>query len=196
MVAVIYARYSTKSQKETSIIAQEQKCREYAALNGYTVLEPPYIDRALTGRSDDRPQFQRMIKDSRKKQFQRVLVYRFDRFSRNQFDTAIYKDLLSKNNVRVESATEKIPDNSSGVLLEGMINVVNEWYSIELSEKVQRNMDLNAEKCLSNGGTTPLGYKIVDKRYVLNEETAPIVQEVFTKYANGWSVKEICDSLK
>ena len=56
-------------------------------------------------------------------------------------------------------------------------------------------MKTNAEKCLSNGGTTPLGYKIVDHRYVLDEEKAPIVREIYTKYANGWSIKEICDSL-
>lgn len=203
MNVVIYARYSDSKQREESIEAQLKVCHAYAASKGYTVIRE-YIDRALTGRSDDRPQFQLMIKHSERKQFQKVLVYKLDRFSRDEYDPAIYKAQLRKNGVKVESATENIPDNSFGILIEALISGNNASYSVELREKVKRNLELNAEKCLSNGGTTPLGYKLVrlnpneeksKKKYVINEETAPIVQEVFTKYANGWSIKEICDSL-
>ena len=126
---------------------------------------------------------------------QRVIVYRLDRFSRNQLDLALYKETLSKNDVKLESATENIPDNSTGILLEAVIGGVNAWYSAELAEKVKRNMKLNAEKCLSNGGYPPLGYKVVNRKYVIDENTAPIAQEIFTKYANGVTIKEICDSL-
>ena len=56
-------------------------------------------------------------------------------------------------------------------------------------------MEINAEKGLSNGGGIPLGYKTVNKQYVIDEQTAPIVKEIFTKYADGWSQKEICDNL-
>ena len=203
MVAVIYARYSDSKQREESIEAQLKICHAYAESKGYTVVRE-YIDRALTGRSDDRPQFQLMIRDSAKKQFEKVIVYRLDRFSRGVYDPAIYKSKLLENGVKVESATENIPDNSLGIIIESLINGTNASYSVELAEKVKRNLDLNAEKCLSNGGTTPLGYKLErinpreeksKKKYVINEKTAPIVQEVFTKYANGWSVKAICDSL-
>ena len=116
-----------------------------------------------------------MIKDSRKKTFDRVIVYKLDRFSRNTLDKELYKDVLKRNGVKVESACENIPDDSSGILLEAVLGGVNAWYSADLSEKVKRNMDLNAEKCLSNGGYTPLGYKIVNKRYVIDENTAPTV---------------------
>lgn len=203
MVAVIYARYSDSKQREESIEAQVKVCRTYAEQKGYTVLHE-YCDKALSGRTDDRPQFQRMIKESRKRQFERVLVYKLDRFSRNTLDHEIYKAALLKNGVKIESAQENIPDDSSGILLEGVLEAVSAWGSADISEKVRRNMILNAEKGLSNGGTIPLGYKLErinpkdersKKRYVLNEETAPIVQEVFTKYANGVSMKEICDSL-
>ena len=203
MNVVIYARYSDSKQREESIEAQLKVCHAYAESKGYTVIRE-YIDRALSGRSDDRPQFQLMIKHSERKQFQKVLVYKLDRFSRDEYDPAIYKAQLRKNGVKVESATENIPDNSFGILIEALISGNNASYSVELREKVKRNLELNAEKCLSNGGTTPLGYKLVrlnpneeksKKKYVINEETAPTVQEVFTKYANGWSIKEICDSL-
>lgn len=203
MNAVIYARYSDSKQREESIEAQIKECNAYAEEHGYNVIRE-YVDRALTGRSDDRPQFQMMIKDSVKKQFERVLVYRLDRFSRNMYDSAIYKLKLLENGVKVESATENIPDNSLGILVEAIINGTNAFYSVELAEKVKRNLDLNAEKCLSNGGTTPLGYKLErinpreeksKKRYVINESTAPIVKEIFTKYANGSTIKAICDNL-
>ena len=192
--AVIYARYSDSKQKEESIEAQLKICHAYAAQKGYTVINE-YIDRAFSARTDDRPQFQQMIRASRKKGFQRVIVYRLDRFSRNQLDLALYKETLSKNDVKLESATENIPDNSTGILLEAVIGGVNAWYSAELAEKVKRNMKLNAEKCLSNGGYPPLGYKVVNRKYVIDENTAPIAQEIFTKYANGVTIKEICDSL-
>lgn len=203
MNAVIYARYSDSKQREESIEAQLKVCHSYAESKGYCVVRE-YIDRALTGRSDDRPQFQLMIRDSKKKGFQKIIVYRLDRFSRDRYDPAIYKAELRKYGVTVESATENIPDNSLGIIIEALINGSNASYSVELAEKVKRNLDLNAEKCLSNGGTTPLGYKLErinpkeeksKKKYVINEETAPIVQEVFEKYAKGWSIKAICDSL-
>ena len=202
-IAVIYARYSSDKQREESIEAQLKVCHAYAEQKGYLVRNE-YIDRALSGRRDDRPQFQIMIKNSKKKNFEKVIVYRLDRFSRDIYDFAEYKKALLKNDVKLESATEYIPDNSLGIMVEAIISGGNASYSVELAEKVKRNMDLNAEKCLSNGGTVPLGFKLekIDptaekskKKYVIDEETAPIVKEIFTKYADGKSIKEICDSL-
>ena len=203
MNAVIYARYSSDKQREESIEAQLKVCHAFAERMGYTVIRE-YIDRALTGRVDERPQFLLMIRDSAKHQFEKVLVYRLDRFSRDEYDPAIYKKQLLKNGVKVVSATENIPNNSLGIIIESIIHGTNASYSVELAEKVKRNMDLNADKCLSNGGTTPLGYKLErinpkeeksKKRIIINEETAPIVQEIFAKYASGWRIKDICDNL-
>ena len=203
MLVVIYARYSSDRQREESIEAQLKVCHEYAAQKGYTVVKE-YIDRAMSGTVDDRLQFQMMIRDSEKRQFEKILVYRLDRFSRDPYDPAIYKSKLRKYGVEVESATEHIPEGSLGIIMEALINGQNASYSVELSEKIKRNMDLNADKCLSNGGITPLGYRLErinpreeksKKRMVIDEKTAPIVREIFKKYANGWSMKEICDDL-
>ena len=106
--AVIYARYSSDNQTEQSIEGQLRVCEEYAAKNDIVVLDT-YIDRAMTGTNDNRPDFQRMIRDSAKKTFGYVLVYKFDRFSRNKYETAIHKKALKDNGVRVVSATEYIP---------------------------------------------------------------------------------------
>lgn len=194
MNVVIYARYSDSKQREESIEGQLEWCYEYAKREGHSVVGE-YIDRAISAKTDERPQFQKMIKDSSKKLFQGIVVYQLDRFSRNRYDSAHYKNILKKNGVTVYSAREQISNDASGILVESVLEGMAEYYSVELSQKVTRGMKTNAEKCLSNGGTTPLGYKIADRKYVIDEEKAPIVREIYTKYANGSSIKEICDSL-
>ncbi len=194
MNVVIYARYSDSKQREESIEGQLKYCTEFAERNGYTIIGE-YIDRAFSAKTDDRPQFQRMINDSSKKNFQGVIVYQIDRFARNLYDALNYKKILNKNDVSLISAKENIKETPEGFLTEAMLMALSAFFSIDLSDKVNRGMDINAEKCLSNGGTTPLGYKIVDHRYVIDEKTAPIVREIYTKYAEGWTAKAICDNL-
>lgn len=99
MKAVIYARYSSDSQREESIEGQLRECKEYAERNGITVLST-YIDRALSAKTDNRPDFQRMIKDSANGLFDIVLVWKLDRFARNRYDSAHYKAILKKNGVK------------------------------------------------------------------------------------------------
>ena len=107
--AVIYARFSSHAQNEQSIEGQLRECYSFAERNGMTVIHE-YIDRALTGTTDKRPEFLRMIEDSKKKRFEYVIVYQLDRFARNRYDSATYKARLKKNGVRVLSARENITD--------------------------------------------------------------------------------------
>jgi hypothetical protein len=106
---------------------------------------------------------------------------------------------LKKNGVRVVSATESISDDSSGRLMEYIFEGFAEYYSEELGEKIKLGHAKNAERCIANGACIPLGYRIdainKERKYVIDEQKAPIVKEIFTKYANGMSVKEICDDL-
>lgn len=195
MNAVIYARFSSHNQTEQSIEGQLKECLAFAQRNGYSIVGE-YVDRALSGTTDARPDFLRMIEDSSKKGFQYVIVYQLDRFARNRYDSATYKARLKKNGVRVLSARENITDDASGILVEGLLESMAEYYSAELSQKIQRGMSLNAEKCLSCGGQIPLGFKVApDKHFIIDEETAPIVQRVFESYAAGQTVQEICDTL-
>lgn len=148
MKIVIYARYSSHSQTEQSIEGQLQTCYEYAKSNGHIVVAE-YIDRAQSGTSDNRAEFQCMIADSDKHTFDGVLVYQLDRFARNRYDSAINKAKLKKNGVRVISARENITDDASGILVEGILESMAEYYSAELSQKIRRGMDINAEKGLT-----------------------------------------------
>ena len=136
---VIYARFSSHSQTEQSIEGQLKECYEFAKRNEYNVIGE-YIDRALTGTTDKRPEFLRMVEDSKKKTFKYVLVYQLDRFARNRHDSATYKAKLKKNGVRVLSAKENITEDASGILVEGVLESMAEYYSVELSQKIRREL--------------------------------------------------------
>ena len=191
MNIVIYARFSSHAQNEQSIEGQLKECQSYAAAHGMTVINE-YIDRAMSGTNDNRPEFQKMIRDSERHKFEAVLVYQLDRFARNREDSAIYKSRLKKNGVRVISAMEPIAQDASGILVEGVLESMAEYYSAELSQKVRRGMDINAEKCLSNGSNPGLGYIVnADKTFSIDPEGAEIVREIFERYAAGESKANI-----
>ena len=118
--AVIYARYSCDKQTEQSIEGQLRVCEEYAKRNDILILDT-YIDQAMSGTNDNRPDFRKMIKDSANHTFELVLVYKLDRFSRNKYETAIHKKTLRDNGVKVISAMENIPDTPEGIILESLL---------------------------------------------------------------------------
>lgn len=120
MKAVIYARYSSDNQREESIEGQIRDCRAYAEYNGIDIVGE-YIDRAFSAKTDDRPDFQRMVSDSSKKLFDVVLVWKLDRFARNRYDSAFYRYTLRKNGVKLISVKENISDGPEGIILESMI---------------------------------------------------------------------------
>ena len=195
MNVVIYARYSSHSQTEQSIEGQLETCYEFAKNNGYTIIRE-YIDRAQSGTTDKREEFQRMIADSDKHTFEAVLVYQLDRFARNRYDSAVNKHRLKKNGVRVVSARENISDDASGILVEGVLESMAEYYSAELSQKIRRGMNINAEKHLSNGSNPGLGYVVdEERRFHIDPETAPIVRQIFEMYASGKTATEIVNYL-
>ena len=195
MKAVIYARYSSDNQREESIEGQLRECKEFAARNGYVIVKE-YIDRALTARSDNRPDFQNMIKDSHQHLFEVVIVWKLDRFARDRYDSAFYKHTLKKNGVRVVSATENIGTGAESIILESVIEGYAEYYSVELAEKTSRGMTENALKGKLNGGPITFGYRLTDtQRYEIDPELAPIVVEVFTRYANGEKMNDIAKDL-
>lgn len=193
MKAVIYARYSSDNQREESIEGQLRECTAYCQKNDITILRT-YIDRAMSAKTDHRPDFQRMIKDSAKGLFDVVIVWKLDRFARNRYDSAHYKAQLRKYGVKVLSATENISEGPEGIILESMLEGMAEYYSAELSEKVIRGHTENALKCKYNGGTPTFGFIIdKDKYYQIDPHTAPVVLESFTRYDQGDTMKEIME---
>ena len=191
---VIYARYSSDGQREESIEGQLRECKEYAERQGMTVITT-YVDRAISAKTDNRPEFQKMIADSSKKQFDIVLVWKLDRFARNRGDSAMYRAVLKRNGVKVVSAKENISDGPEGIILESLLEGIAEYYSAELSVKIQRGQTENALKCKANS-TPPLGYRVNAERYYeVDPLTAPIILEIFTRYADGQTVKDIGEDM-
>ena len=193
--AVIYARYSSDSQTEQSIEGQLRVCQQYAQNNDIVILDT-YIDRAMTGTNDLRPDFQRMIKDSNKKQWNYVLVYKLDRFSRDKYEMTIHKHTLKNNGVKVISAMENIPEGPEGIILESMLEGMNQYYSAELSQKVLRGLNESYIKGLFTGGHQIYGYDVKDKKSVVNLIEAEVVKEIFNKFANGYTAVDIAKELK
>ena len=193
--AVIYARFSSHAQGEQSIEGQLSEAHKYAAARGYKVIHE-YIDRAKSGRTDNRAEFQQMLKDSAKKQFQVIILWKVDRFGRNREEIALNKIKCKKNGVRVEYVAETIPNTPEGVILESVLEGFAEYYSLQLSQNVRRGLNESADKCQSTGGSRPLGYAVdEDKRYIIDPKTAPTVQLIFKMYAEGSTISEIIKEL-
>ena len=187
---VIYARYSSSGQREESIEGQLRECREFARRNHITIIGE-YCDHALTGTTDKRPEFQRMIRDSEKKQFTKIIVWKIDRFARNRYDSAIYKARLKKNGVSVVSAKEGIPDGPEGILLESLMEGYAEYYSANLSQNVKRGMYESALKMQTLGQFVYGLRRAEDGRYEHDPETAPIVRRIFEEYISGKPATDI-----
>ena len=192
--AVIYARYSSDNQSEQSIEGQLRVCEEYAQKNDILILDT-YIDRAMTGTNDNRADFQRMIKDSARKEWDYVLVYKLDRFSRDKYATAIHKKTLKDNGVKVLSAMENIPDTPEGIILESLLEGMNQYYSAELSQKVKRGMKETRLKGNYQGGGLPYGYKVINRKVTIDEPTAEVVRYMYEQYSKGAFVREIISAL-
>ena len=193
-VCCLYMRYSSDRQTEQSIEGQLRELIAYCKHHNYRVAAI-YVDRAISAHAsmDKRPAFQQMLSDSAKSSWKTVLVYKLDRFARNREDSAIARMRLRKNGCNVESAKEGISKNPEGVILEALLEGMAEYYSLELSQKVRRGMSETARKGNNTGGTTPLGYMVVDKRLQIDPMTAPLVEEAFRRYADGDTVAAICD---
>ena len=188
--AVIYARYSCDKQTEQSIEGQLRVCQDYAKSHDILILDT-YIDQAISGTTDNRANFQRMIKDSARKEWNYVLVYKLDRFSRDKYATAIHKKTLRDNGVKVLSAMENIPDTPEGIILESLLEGMNQYYSAELSQKVKRGMRETRLKGYFQGGNVLYGYKLDGRKLVIDEIHSEVVKRIFEEFSKGICVREI-----
>lgn len=194
--AVAYYRYSSHSQTEQSIEGQQTAARAYAAAHGYNLVHE-YVDRAMTGRNDDREEFQKMLSDVAKHQFKVIILWKVDRFGRNREEITFNKYHCKKNGVRVEYVAENVPQSPEGVILESVLEGMAEYYSLQLSQNIRRGQRESARKAQSTGGNRPLGY-LTDpetKKFVVDPATAPTVKTVFAMYAEGYTIAEIITHL-
>lgn len=192
--AVIYARYSSTNQTEQSIEGQVHVCQDYAKRNDIIIVDS-YIDRAISGTTDEREFFQKMLKDSNNKKWDYVLVYKLDRFARNKYESAIHRKHLKDNGIKLLSAMENIPETPEGVLLESLLEGMNQYFSEELAQKVSRGLHESRMKghCI---GSVPYGYIKENKKLIVNKEESEILNRIFKDYASGKTILQISKNLE
>lgn len=195
MNAVVYARYSSHRQGEQSIEGQLAEAQKYAAAHGLTIIHE-YCDRALTGRNDNREQFQLMLADAAKHSFDALIIWKTDRIGRNKEEIALNKYHLKKNGIKIHYIAEMIPDTPEGIILESVIEGMAAYYSEQLSQNIRRGQRASAAKAQSTGGNRPLGYKTgPDKKFIIDPETAPTVRLIYDLYAQGQTMAQIIRTL-
>lgn len=197
-IAAAYIRVSTDDQTELSPDSQVKKIQEYAKAHGYVVPDE-YIfhDDGISGRTTKKRQgFNKMIATAKTdpKPFDAILVWKFSRFARNREDSIVFKSMLKKRGIDVISISEAVGDDKMSILIESLIEAMDEYYSVNLSEEVVRGM---TEK-VSRGqavSVPPLGYKIENGKFYIDEEVAPMVRSIFKDYLDGKGCREIAMQL-
>lgn len=194
MRAVAYCRYSSDNQRQESIEAQIRAIESYVKQNNLTLVDI-YADEAKSATSDQRPQFQKMIKDAESGAFEVVLVHKLDRFARDRYDSMHYRRILKHHNIALISITENLDGSPESVILESLLEGMSEYYSRNLSRESMKGLMENAHKCKTTGGAPAFGYDVdpVTKQFVLNEKEAYCVKKMFEDYASGKSYTEIID---
>ena len=203
--AVIYARFSSVGQNEQSIDGQIRICQEFAKSKGFNIIKT-YIDKAKSGTTDNRPDFQKMISESASGTFQHIIVYKFDRFARNRLDSMMYKQQLKKDfGIKVLSALEPISDDEGGEIYEMFLEWNDEKYSQRLSGRIRHGVENAIKNGTYTGARLICGYKLVDTdkigrkgtihKVAIDDEQAEIVRFIFSEYANGTTKQDIAIAL-
>ena len=193
-ICVVYARYSSHAQNDASIEQQVAECREYAAAHDLKISEI-YADRAVSGRSDRRPEFQKMIRHAEAGNFQVVLTYKSNRIARNMLDALRYEERLERAGVKVVYCKENFGDNAAGRLALRMMMSLNEFYRENMAEDIRRGL-IDGAKQGRVMGCIPLGYKKgEDGCFAIDEPKAEIVREIFRRVARNETLASIADDL-
>ena len=187
--AYAYARFSSDNQREESIDAQLRAIREYCATNDIRILRE-FKDEAFSARTDKRPAFQDLFGLIKEHQADYLIVHKLDRFARNRADAAFYRQKLKEVNMKLVSVLERLDDNPESIILEGMLDSLNEYYSANLSRETKKGLRENVLKGRRNGGKPPIGYDSINQHLAPNKD-AEKVTEVFRMYAAGKPYREM-----
>lgn len=192
IIAYIYARRSSDRQNEESTAQQIAVCKEMAKRMGFTVARI-FADEAKTGKTDRRPEFQKMVRAVEAGKCHVVLAYKSNRIARNMLQALSYEDRFEKAGVRIIYAKEEFGDNAAGrFALRNMMNL-NQFYSENMSEDIKRSLYTYAKECKVLNGNLPLGLcKGEDGRYAIEPEGANVIKEIFFLYVSGVKTSEIC----
>ena len=197
--AAAYIRVSTDDQTELSPESQLEEIRRYAQEAGIRLLEEHiYIDPGISGkRAEKRPAFMRMIAAAKAREppFSVILLWKYSRFARNQEESVFYKSILrSKCGVEVISVTEPLAAGPFGSLMERIIEWMDEFYSIRLSQEVKRSMKVNAQRGRLQCAPA-FGYEVRDGVLAPMAGEAEWVRRIFARFTAGQTIRSIVREL-
>lgn len=194
LTAAIYARYSSSVQNDASIEQQVSECQAYADANGLKITAV-FEDRAISGKKDNRPGLQKMLRAADRHEFQVLLAYKSNRISRNMKNALVYEERLSQAGVKVVYCKEEFGDNATGRFMLRMMMNMNQFYSENMAEDIRRGMRDSA----SQGkvvGIIPYGYrKGEDGKFAIEDHDAAVVREIFRRFNADESVADIAKAL-
>lgn len=192
---MIYARRSSDRQNEESTAQQINACREFAEKQNYIVVRE-FADEAITGKTDRRPEFQKLVRAVEAGKCDIVVAYKSNRISRNMLQALTYENRFEAAGVKIVYVKEEFGDNAAGrFALRTMMNL-NQFYSENMSEDIKRSLYTYAQECKVLNGVLPFGLnKGADGKYALDPATAPVVKEIFELYVSGVKTSRICDIL-
>jgi len=192
----IYASVSTEEQAERdlSIPFQLERCRYHAQGNGWEMVRE-FVDAGESARTDKRHEFQKMIASARAKEFDVILVHKFDRFARNDYDFVVYEKELEELGIILESVSE--PGDAStpaGYIGRRMMQIISTWYSKNLAVETRKGLKKQVEK----GGwpkLAPPGYiNSHDKSSAwieVDPQMGPFITRAFLEMSTGkWTLRE------
>lgn len=195
-LAIVYARYSSHSQNDASIAQQLEAAHRYADINGLQIIKE-YADHAISGRSEDRPEFNLMLSEVKKLKPAHLILWKGDRLARNRTIATLAKHHLKKAGCFPVYLTENFDAESvEGELLEGILESVASFQAKQSIVNIERGMTYNASNCLCNG-SIKYGYTVnkETKKYEIQVIQAEIVKKIFESYDNGMSLTEIANNL-
>lgn len=195
-LAIAYYRFSSHSQNEASIDQQRDLAHEWADAHGFKIVKE-YEDAAISGTTDARPGFQQMLSEVAKIRPHTLIMWKTDRLGRDKYVLAMAKKKIRDAGCEIHLLAEHIPtEGPEGVLIEGLMEAMAEYYSRQLSQNIQRGMDYNAQHALYNGHKL-FGYDVdrSTKKYIPDPNTAPFVQWAFKEYASGKPLKTIAEEM-
>lgn len=195
-LAIAYYRFSSHSQNDASIDQQRELAHEWADAHGFKIVQE-YEDAAISGTTDARPGFQQMLSEVAKIRPHTLIMWKTDRLGRDKYVLAMAKKKIRDAGCEIHLLAEHIPtEGPEGVLIEGLMEAMAEYYSRQLSQNIQRGMDYNAQHALYNGHKL-FGYDVdrSTKKYIPDPNTAPFVQWAFKEYASGKPLKAIAEEM-
>ena len=194
--AAIYARYSSDNQTFASIQAQVEQCQEYCQRKGYAVVKI-YTDEAKSGTTTARrDNYKLMLADARKDMYDIIIMHKIDRNARCEYDYYCFKNRILSLGKNYAYAAQGF-DNSTpeGQLMENNLVGFAAYFSRNLGGEIKKGQKIKAESHLFLGGKPPLGYKIINQKYEIDEKEAPAVRMIFDMYLKGSGYLTIIEKL-